>query len=239
MALTPPSAGVDGVAIHSSRHTAIIRLVRSGVSLAAVQKFAGHRHVSATMKYTHVLGTWEGHSIGTVGRRPLRPDDPSEPREAVLIELLPRRDVTRTCSGCGRQCSSIHDVEQRWVRDLPIFESQIDAVHRAAEEAARDVRGPEGDPRGAGQLHDPHEQADAGVGAGARREVTLPLLAAVQPGRQPDRTEVVARDARERDGEPSVRDDRRTVPRRVDEERSVNRMYLRPRSSVVIGPHER
>ena len=72
-----------------------------------------------------VLGTWEGYSFGTVGRKEF------DGREQVWIELLPRREAERICSGCGKRCSSIHDTEERWVKDLPILECETHLlVHR-------------------------------------------------------------------------------------------------------------
>jgi transposase len=72
-----------------------------------------------------VLGTWEGYGFGTVGRK--QGDGP----EQVWIELVPRREAERICSGCGRSCCSIHDTEPRWVKDLPILECETHLlVHR-------------------------------------------------------------------------------------------------------------
>jgi transposase len=72
-----------------------------------------------------VLGEWEGYNFGTVGRKQIGD------RQEVWIELLPRRDVQRICSGCGKRCGSIHDTEERWVKDLPILECQTQLlVHR-------------------------------------------------------------------------------------------------------------
>jgi len=38
----------------------------------------------------------------------------------VWIELLPRRDQL-ICSGCGKATAAVHDVSERWVRDLSIL----------------------------------------------------------------------------------------------------------------------
>jgi transposase len=72
-----------------------------------------------------LLGGWEGYSIGTVGRR-MADDKPQ-----VWIELLPVRDHPRVCSGCGGSCRSVHEVEERWVKDLPILDCSTHLlVHR-------------------------------------------------------------------------------------------------------------
>jgi transposase len=64
-----------------------------------------------------LLGEWEGYELGTVGRREV------DGKPQVWIELLPRQDgPPRICGGCGKGCGSVHEVEQRWVKDLPILE---------------------------------------------------------------------------------------------------------------------
>lgn len=42
-----------------------------------------------------------------------------------LIPLLGRR---RVCSGCGQRVSAVHDVAERKVRDLPIFDAPVELV---------------------------------------------------------------------------------------------------------------
>jgi transposase len=64
-----------------------------------------------------VLGGWEGYELGTVER--LEANE-TRPRPEVWIELLPRRDQL-VCGGCGRPVAALHDVSERWVRDLPIL----------------------------------------------------------------------------------------------------------------------
>ena len=66
-----------------------------------------------------VAGGWEGYVLGTVGRSPA--GENNRDHDQVDIELLPLADRVRICSGCGRGSDSIHDVEERWVRDLPVF----------------------------------------------------------------------------------------------------------------------
>lgn len=67
-------------------------------------------------KIAELLGEWEGYSVGTIGRRDLGG------QQEVWIELLPRRDHPRRCGGCGQASLSIHDTEERWVKDLPILD---------------------------------------------------------------------------------------------------------------------
>jgi len=49
----------------------------------------------------------------------------------VWIELLPRSDRVKLCSGCRQPAEAIHDREERWIRDLPLFETPVELlVHR-------------------------------------------------------------------------------------------------------------
>lgn len=64
-------------------------------------------------KILEILGEWEGHRVGTVGPAP---DDTSQ----VWIELIPSRS-SGICSCCKQESCSIHDAEERWIRDLPIL----------------------------------------------------------------------------------------------------------------------
>lgn len=66
-----------------------------------------------------VSGGWEGYTLGTVGRSKAA-DNPSA-RDEVSIELLPITGQARRCGGCALFVTSIHDVEERWVRELPVF----------------------------------------------------------------------------------------------------------------------
>jgi transposase len=66
------------------------------------------------------LGDWEGfevidvqrHEAGTKGRR-----------AQARIQLVPIAG-TMVCDGCGEVARLVHDVEYRWVRDLPIFDAE-------------------------------------------------------------------------------------------------------------------
>lgn len=65
-----------------------------------------------------ILGEWEGCVLGTTGRM-----QGVRQRDEIWLELLPCSDHTPSCSSCGRSAPSIHDTVERWVRDLPVFET--------------------------------------------------------------------------------------------------------------------
>jgi transposase len=69
---------------------------------------------------TALLGGWEGYVLGTVGR--MEPDEEQGRNEPeVWLELWPCAGRQKHCGGCGQQVDQVHDVEERWVRDLPIL----------------------------------------------------------------------------------------------------------------------
>lgn len=73
-----------------------------------------------------LLGGWEGYELGTIGRIK-REGMP----EAVWIELVPRPDRPKLCSGCQKAVASEHDRQERWIRDLPLFDTEVELlVHR-------------------------------------------------------------------------------------------------------------
>lgn len=68
------------------------------------------------------LGGWEGYEVR---------DDRIEVRQGrswCVIGLTPIRGHRRCCSGCGRFTAAIHDLEERRVRDLPVFEHAVELV---------------------------------------------------------------------------------------------------------------
>lgn len=73
------------------------------------------------VEFIELLGSWEGYSVGPVERFEAD-DDHSQPQ--VWIELLPRSDRRRVCSGCREEVESTHDVQERWVRDLSLLDAE-------------------------------------------------------------------------------------------------------------------
>lgn len=45
-----------------------------------------------------------------------------------VLRLTPLRRRRRVCSGCGQRVSAVHDVTERKVRDLPIFDAPVELV---------------------------------------------------------------------------------------------------------------
>lgn len=68
------------------------------------------------------LGGWEGYEIEHSWE-----EHRGEQRWCV-IRLRPIVGARRCCSGCGGWTAAIHDSEERWVRDLPIFEVPVELV---------------------------------------------------------------------------------------------------------------
>lgn len=76
--------------------------------------------------YRAVLGEWQGYRLGTVGRR----EDLGE-RVELWIELVPKGAKAMRCSGCGKSARRVHDVTERFVRDLPVLDADtVLLVHR-------------------------------------------------------------------------------------------------------------
>ena len=68
------------------------------------------------------LGSWEGYEVK---------EDRIEVREGrswCVIELVALAGHLRCCSGCGFRTTGIHDVEERRVRDLPVFEHLVELI---------------------------------------------------------------------------------------------------------------
>ena len=68
------------------------------------------------------LGAWEGYEVES--------DEEVCRAGAVwcVIRLKPMTQVLRCCSGCGEWVESVHDLQTRHVRDLPIFETPVELV---------------------------------------------------------------------------------------------------------------
>jgi integrase len=63
-------AGLDPriVTPHVMRHTAITKLVQSGVDLPTIQSISGHKTLAMVLRYTHVHGTHVAKAIAAIGR---------------------------------------------------------------------------------------------------------------------------------------------------------------------------
>jgi transposase len=70
---------------------------------------------------TRLLGGWEGYRIGTIQR--FEPGEKGDLAE-VWIELMPLKRRRMKCSGCGRLVSTLHDISERWIRDLPVLDAR-------------------------------------------------------------------------------------------------------------------
>lgn len=65
------------------------------------------------------IGAWTGYEL-----QDWREEQRGGQRWCVLT-LRPREETVRRCSGCGWQGTAIHDQEQRYVRDLPLFDATV------------------------------------------------------------------------------------------------------------------
>jgi transposase len=84
---------------------------------------------------TEVLGGWQGYSIGGITRYP-------EEGEGItgryVIELQPLPSRVLICDGCGQEVHTVHEMVERIVRDLPIFDATTWlVVHRCRVECSR------------------------------------------------------------------------------------------------------
>ena len=68
------------------------------------------------------LGSWSGYEVLQTREEERRG------RKWCVVALSAKVFARRCCSGCGRRTRSIHDSEERRVRDLPIFEVPVELV---------------------------------------------------------------------------------------------------------------
>ncbi len=67
------------------------------------------------------LGQWEGFSVASAERREPCPERPwAEVR--IALQADPGRPLR--CSGCGGTGEQVHDVTERWIRDLPLLDAE-------------------------------------------------------------------------------------------------------------------
>ena len=62
------------------------------------------------------LGRWEGYEVSAEWT------EQRAGRSWCVIRLDPIRGYRRCCSRCGQLTAAIHDLEERRIRDLPLFE---------------------------------------------------------------------------------------------------------------------
>lgn len=67
------------------------------------------------------LGVWEGYSVVRAQRYEAGDDGG---RARVWVELVPLPGRRMTCDGCGRRVVAVHDVSERVIRDLPLFDAE-------------------------------------------------------------------------------------------------------------------
>ena len=68
------------------------------------------------------LGGWEGYEVAECFQ---------QQRGSVrwcVIRLCPVVGIERRCSGCGVGTRAVHDLAERWVRDLPLFEHRVELI---------------------------------------------------------------------------------------------------------------
>jgi transposase len=68
------------------------------------------------------LGGWEGYQLSEFGQ------EVRDGQHWCVLRLEATRDLPRLCSGCGRRTTRIHDLQERRVRDLPLFEYRIELI---------------------------------------------------------------------------------------------------------------
>lgn len=74
-------------------------------------------------KLLNTIGGWDGFEIAEIRREwALEPDVLGDPSERLIIELRAKPGAPKRCSRCGSIVAEIHDVSERRVRDLPIWE---------------------------------------------------------------------------------------------------------------------
>ncbi|MFQ5927981.1 MAG: ISL3 family transposase [Terriglobia bacterium] len=67
------------------------------------------------------LGGWEGYRVTAVEWFEA-PEGGGRPRVWIALEPMPGRRLC--CGRCGGGADAVHDVTERWVRDLPLFDAE-------------------------------------------------------------------------------------------------------------------
>lgn len=66
------------------------------------------------------LGGWVGYGVSS-WRHEQRGKD-----RWLVLDLVPRDDAVRNCSGCGEPVRAVHDRSTRRIRDLPVFDDAVE-----------------------------------------------------------------------------------------------------------------
>jgi transposase len=70
---------------------------------------------------TDWLGGWEGYQVEGIERREASGES-SSPQ--LWIRLAPQLGRRMECEGCGEAVDTVHDVTERWIRDLPVLDAE-------------------------------------------------------------------------------------------------------------------
>lgn len=70
---------------------------------------------------TDWLGGWEGYQVEGIERREATGEG-SSPQ--LWIRLAPQLGRRMECEGCGEAVDAVHDVTERWIRDLPVLDAE-------------------------------------------------------------------------------------------------------------------
>ena len=70
---------------------------------------------------TEWLGGWDGYQVEGIERREATGEG-SSPQ--LWIRLAPQLGRRMECEGCGEAVDAVHDVTERWIRDLPVLDAE-------------------------------------------------------------------------------------------------------------------
>lgn len=70
---------------------------------------------------TDWLGGWEGYQVEGIERREATGEGTSP---QLWIRLAPQVGRRMECEGCGEAVEAVHDVSERWIRDLPVLDAE-------------------------------------------------------------------------------------------------------------------
>ena len=70
---------------------------------------------------TDWLGGWDGYQVEGIERREATGEGSSPQR---WIRLAPQLGRRMECEGCGEAVDAVHDVTERWIRDLPVLDAE-------------------------------------------------------------------------------------------------------------------